>query len=1128
MTDAAVVSVAPILREHDGGVHDDHPLLTRSVQPPRLIDLNAEPWALVCCAEGVSVDVGVESSAPRDPEDHDGVVWVARTICRHGSKVRLGGDPIIRRVDNDARVALWSSIAIYRQILDYEIPHLLALDITANPWVGRLIVYRLLEVTEADRGHDYGAAHLSGGERSWVAKRLREVLSQIPPAVIEDYQATPIAPNRLAALLALAGGAMPAPTLMAETPALPARRVSVFHPAGTAPNDQWRVDGEPVQPALVKTIDHRFFDEVFVHEKIAWLPRGAVELVRDSTTLPVGVHRRRRTPATGARSFTARLRRAVSWRAQKAINAYAPSWTKGLLAPPGKTTPPAEGQSGKTRHPLWLYMDRHDSAGDNAEPLYRYASQHVSGVRHIFALERSSEDWERLQSEGFDLVDIHSDEFDQAWSRADALLLADIGDPEAHPRLTGNRTRRDQRVVFLQHGVTMRDMWRWMNGKRIDVMIAATPVEYHALVDDHTSYTLTEPEVWLTGFPRHDLLHPMLGRERDRVVLAPTWRVSLAHGLDERPDDFAGLDAAYAPWIGLAERLGEAGKRVVLFIHPKIALLAPAWVDGLNLDTTTGRDVPEHLSRAIATVSDRSSILDDAMLLGGTGIVWDPTGSPDTDHYRQMHVNAGALEAHSEHVVIDLIDEAEHATLRTSSAITIPDDQARRRIVERLLAAGLGPCARAPRMIGIPKVSLIVAVYGVADYLPQFFASLDAQTYPHERIEVVLVLDGKIDDSPELCAQWSAGTDMSVRIIEQDNAGQAAARNRGFAAATGEWIGFPDPDDTLNASYIEELVGARDLRSPLLVARMLIRQGEVDSPHPLDFRFQAGTRTIDAAAQPQCIQLATNCCLIHRTALEALGPELFPEDRSAPTFEDAMVIGRVRAADTRMVVVPGAVYYYEKRATGDSAVQTAWMKPGRYVDQFRTRYRPYLRAAKSAPWAQQTVLYDLGWYFTFIDHNPMPSAVGEVWQEHVSLLSEVLAHIDDEQILRSPWGHLTAAARARLFLLKGHDRAAVVEGGEVTNMYVHGRGVRGGVTVAGGGARGGGVHGGGVDGGDTTGVDAAMGEASSAGGVAGTAEEPALYGTMELGYILRGERARAVWKEGIMRIPLWPRKPKLG
>jgi len=41
-------------------------------------------------------------------------------------------------------------------------------------------------------------------------------------------------------------------------------------------------------------------------------------------------------------------------------------------------------------------MDRHDSAGDNAEPLYRYARTHAPSVRHIFVIERSSPDWETV------------------------------------------------------------------------------------------------------------------------------------------------------------------------------------------------------------------------------------------------------------------------------------------------------------------------------------------------------------------------------------------------------------------------------------------------------------------------------------------------------------------------------------------------------------------------------------------------------------------------------------------------------------------------------------------------------------------------------------------------------------
>ena len=50
-----------------------------------------------------------------------------------------------------------------------------------------------------------------------------------------------------------------------------------------------------------------------------------------------------------------------------------------------------------------------------------------------------------------------------------------------------------------------------------------------------------------------------------------------------------------------------------------------------------------------------------------------------------------------------------------------------------------------------PLVSLVIPVYGVAPYLPHFLNSLDAQDHPHNRLRIVLVLDGACDDSPRVC-----------------------------------------------------------------------------------------------------------------------------------------------------------------------------------------------------------------------------------------------------------------------------------------------------------------------------------------------------------------------------------------
>ena len=99
-----------------------------------------------------------------------------------------------------------------------------------------------------------------------------------------------------------------------------------------------------------------------------------------------------------------------------------------------------------------------------------------------------------------------------------------------------------------------------------------------------------------------------------------------------------------------------------------------------------------------------------------------------------------------------------------------------------------------------PLVSLVTPVYGVAPYLPRFLSSLDAQDHPHNRLQIVLVLDGACDDSPRACRTWARRTDLDVEIVETGNGGQGRARNLGMARARGQWIGFPDPDDWLPPS----------------------------------------------------------------------------------------------------------------------------------------------------------------------------------------------------------------------------------------------------------------------------------------------------------------------------------------
>ena len=89
-------------------------------------------------------------------------------------------------------------------------------------------------------------------------------------------------------------------------------------------------------------------------------------------------------------------------------------------------------------------------------------------------------------------------------------------------------------------------------------------------------------------------------------------------------------------------------------------------------------------------------------------------------------------------------------------------------------------------------ISIIIPVYNVVAWLPRAVDSLTAQTFSD--FEILLVDDGSTDGSAEL-ADKLALLDSRIRVIHQNNAGAAAARNTAIEVARGEFLYFMDGDD---------------------------------------------------------------------------------------------------------------------------------------------------------------------------------------------------------------------------------------------------------------------------------------------------------------------------------------------
>lgn len=102
------------------------------------------------------------------------------------------------------------------------------------------------------------------------------------------------------------------------------------------------------------------------------------------------------------------------------------------------------------------------------------------------------------------------------------------------------------------------------------------------------------------------------------------------------------------------------------------------------------------------------------------------------------------------------------------------------------------------------KISVIVPVYNVQEYLKKCVDSIRNQTF--ENMEIILVNDGSTDLSGKLCDEF-AKKDARIKVIHKKNGGLSDARNFGIDAAAGDFLFFVDSDDWLDEDMLELLYG---------------------------------------------------------------------------------------------------------------------------------------------------------------------------------------------------------------------------------------------------------------------------------------------------------------------------------
>lgn len=106
-----------------------------------------------------------------------------------------------------------------------------------------------------------------------------------------------------------------------------------------------------------------------------------------------------------------------------------------------------------------------------------------------------------------------------------------------------------------------------------------------------------------------------------------------------------------------------------------------------------------------------------------------------------------------------------------------------------------------------PKISVIVPVYNVEQYLPRCIDSILSQTFTD--FELLLIDDGSLDDSGKICDKYEK-EDNRVTVFHTQNKGASAARNIGLNNAKGYFISFIDSDDWIEKNCYQDFFSDGD------------------------------------------------------------------------------------------------------------------------------------------------------------------------------------------------------------------------------------------------------------------------------------------------------------------------------
>lgn len=204
------------------------------------------------------------------------------------------------------------------------------------------------------------------------------------------------------------------------------------------------------------------------------------------------------------------------------------------------------------------------------------------------------------------------------------------------------------------------------------------------------------------------------------------------------------------------------------------------------------------------------------------------------------------------------------------------------------------------------KISVIVSIYNIQDYIARAVESICSQTY--KNLEIILVDDGSTDSSGKICDEYAAKDDR-IKVLHKENGGLSSARNEGIKLTTGEYIAFVDGDDWIDKSMYEDMLLTMQKHNADLAIcnyKAVGKDGTIDTSTDNIAVFE-GRETLKVFIEEDERYQIQNAAWNKLYKRSLMGDLRFPEGK---LFEDIAYTTKLLAGSKKCVYLDKAYYNY--------------------------------------------------------------------------------------------------------------------------------------------------------------------------------------------------------------------------